>query len=520
MSSIWRQRGPLLSDYGQASAMPSPVNRMMAAVADDFRPSVDVNLGVGYVNEATIPRQLIVDATREVLADGERYPLALNYGGPRGTSSLIRSLRTYLTASAAGYADGTLASRQFIIGPNGATSLLEALATVLGPGLILTGDPIYYIYTNYLRRAGFRVLALPDDEFGLPPERIRRRLRALDGSELDALRFIYVMAVDNLTSTVLPPERMLQLLQLATEIGQARGTPLPLIVDRAYVDLVHDPAAQVPASVAGVDVAGVLYEVGTLSKIIAPGLRIGYLIGPGGPLLDALVQRTSDLGFSAPPINQEIASWILDHHINSQLARVRRGYQRKAVQVRRWLDEHLGDQLVEVRGGSASFYYYLTLATVSTSEDSAFFRQLTGQSAAASPRVLYLPGGGTLRGSGRGAARRWSQAAAHFVWLRGVGPDRVCHRADGRRSQSLGAGAVHAAADSWRHAQPPHTAARPQTAPVSGRRRVRCWCVRLWSGATQAGSCGGWRPARSAALPHLILAPLLESGWVALWCRG
>ena len=132
-----------------------------------------------------------------------------------------------------------------------------------------------------------------------------------------------------------------------------------------------------------------------------PGLRIGYLIGPTGRFLDGIIQRTSDIGFSAPLINQEIASYLLDHGIEAQIEKVNNGYRRKAKQVKTWMAELLGDSIEACRGGSAGFYYYLTLAGVATGSTSDFFRFLTrttgreevdGPLDAQHPKVIYIPG--------------------------------------------------------------------------------------------------------------------------------
>ncbi len=391
----------LLSQYGRMSAEPSPVARMMAAFAVDFRDDVDINLGVGYVNENTIPRAAIEEALHEVLANPSKYRVALNYGGPDGSENLIESIRQFHVGKGVGrLTDEVLAKNRIIVGPNGATSLLESIAHVLKPGIVITADPIYYIYCNFLERLGYEVCAVAEDEHGLDTDRLAAKLEEL-GSRRREIRFFYVVTVNNPTCTILNTERRRRLVEIAARLSREVGTRIPVFFDKAYEDLIHDPEVERPQSGLLCDKEGLVYEIGTLSKILAPSLRIGYMIGPPGPFVDAMVQRTSDAGFSAPLVTQEMASYLLDRHVAEQIRRVNLGYRDKAAATRQWIDANLGPFLTDVRGGTAGFYYYLTFDSVETHENSAFFRflsrttgdpQVDGQVGSKKARVAYIPG--------------------------------------------------------------------------------------------------------------------------------
>ena len=381
--------------------MPSPVNRLMTDFAVGFRDGHDINLGVGYVNEQTIPHQQIQLACKAVLARPKKYRASLNYGGAQGSPNLIASLRRFhIENRIGGITEQILNSRGIVIGANGATSLLESITHLLPAGIVLTADPMYYIYCNDLGRKGFSVIAIPEDDEGLDAERLRARLKTL-GDEKEAIRFFYVVTVNNPTCTILSNNRKRELVDIVTQLSYEVGRKIPIFFDNAYRDLVHDNTVEPVESALCYDTLGIVYEIGTLSKILAPGLRIGYLIGPKGPFLDGIVQRTSDIGFSAPLINQEIASYLLDHGIEAQIQKVNNGYHRKAKQVEAWIAALLGDSVQECRGGSAGFYYYLTLAGVATGSTSDFFKFLTrttgreeidGPLDSQHPKVIYIPG--------------------------------------------------------------------------------------------------------------------------------
>ena len=390
-----------LSSYGQASSHSSPVNKMMAEFAGTFRDGVDINLGVGYVNEKTIPVASLTEAMQAVAGGPGKYRQAFNYGSPAGSANLVASIRRFILEHHAGQMDATtLARLRLAIGACGATSILAALTDVLPRGIVVTSDPMYYIYTESLMRKGFEVLAVPEDDEGIDLAVLAHKLEAL-GDAARRISFFYVVTVNNPSCTILSNRRRRALLDVAAAMSRRQGRLIPIVYDLAYELLLHDPAVEPFASVLPVDELGIAYEIGTLSKILAPSLRIGYLLGPDGPLMNAMIQATSDTGFSAPLFVQEMASYLLDNCIDAQLQAVNAGYREKAIAVKAGIERYLGPYLQECRGGSAGFYYYLTLKDIETCPGSPFFRflmrttgdaEVDGSASHRKPCVTYIPG--------------------------------------------------------------------------------------------------------------------------------
>ena len=212
------------SPYGASSVTPSPVNRMMASFAVDFRDGYDVNLGVGYVNERTIPRKLIGEALDAVIQDPTTYRAAFNYGNPEGSANCIESIRRFLVKEGVGGLSREVLERnRIVVGASGVTSLLEGIARVLQPGVVITTDPQYYIYCDFLERCGYTVLPIPEDAGGMRIDVLERRIASLR----QPVSFFYIVTVNNPTCSILSNERKRRLLDIAHRLGQTTNRQYP-----------------------------------------------------------------------------------------------------------------------------------------------------------------------------------------------------------------------------------------------------------------------------------------------------
>ncbi len=386
------------SPLAKASLIPSAVNQLTSSFAEDFREGIDINLGVGYVNDKTIPTDEILKAYENIKSHPEHYKNALNYGSSEGSLNLRNSIRNYYLKHGIGQLNQSdFNGKKILIGANGATSLLDSISDVLKPGIVITADPFYYIYTETLESKGFKIIVIPEDEDGLNTEILKKTLKEINTNEIS---FFYIVTVNNPSTTVLSDLRRKEIVEISTELSIQNNHLIPVVFDKAYEDIIHDPTLLQPVSGLKYDTLGNIIEIGTLSKILAPALRIGYAILPDNALATVLTQRTSDIGFSSSLINQEISSWLLDNYIEIQKSNVHQGYQKKAKYIKCLIDKYLSPYIETYTGGEASFYFYLTLKNIRTDKDSDFFsflsrttgiKEIDGERYK-NPRLIYIPG--------------------------------------------------------------------------------------------------------------------------------
>jgi 2-aminoadipate transaminase len=179
---------------------------------------------------------------------------------------------------------------------------------------VLVEEPSYLAAIRSFKMAGAEVVPVPCDDDGLDPEAVAA-LAARHGA-----RLLYTVATfQNPTGRTLPLDRRKALVELAARTG------LWILEDDPYGELrYHGEPVPAIASLPGAD--GRVLAISTLSKVAAPGLRIGWLRTPPslrGPTVVA--KQAADLHSST--IDQAAAArWLAAIDLDAHVATLRRAY--------------------------------------------------------------------------------------------------------------------------------------------------------------------------------------------------
>ncbi|MFD4634208.1 PLP-dependent aminotransferase family protein [Streptomyces sp. NPDC058284] len=278
----------------------SPVRDILAVTA---RPEV-INFAGGLPAPDLFDGDGIAAAFRAVLA--ETPERALQYSTTEGEPAL----RTAIAARTA--ARGLPTGADDVLVTTGSQQALSLLATALiEPGdTVLVENPCYLAALQAFGFAGARVVPVPCDASGIDPT-------ALD--ELVALhrpKLLYtVPTFQNPTGRTLPTHRRAAVARVAEERG------LWIVEDDPYGELRFEgERAPWIATYPGAEDRTVL--LGSFSKVMAPGLRIGWLRAPAALLRAcAVAKQAADL--HTPTVNQLAAArYLTDRDLDAHVARV------------------------------------------------------------------------------------------------------------------------------------------------------------------------------------------------------
>ena len=269
---------------------------------------------------------------------------SLQYAVPQGNPELRAWIASYMNA------DGCHLTAENILIVHGAKNGLDLICRLLldeGDALIVSA-PTYFTALPIFRSFGAQIVEVGQDAAGLRVEQIENLLAARKQSGLPKPKFIYdVSDFHNPSGIGMPLARRRALVELAGREG------IYLVEDNPY-RRVRFEGESVP-TLAALDSRGLVFHVGTFSKLIAPGLRMGW-IAARREFIARLIQLKSD-GGSNPLIQRIVLEFCGSAAFEAHALKVRQTYRehrdRMIAAVRRELP---GVTLTVPQGG-----YYLWL---------------------------------------------------------------------------------------------------------------------------------------------------------------
>ncbi|MGI4983329.1 MAG: PLP-dependent aminotransferase family protein [Janthinobacterium lividum] len=252
------------------------------------------------------------------------------------------------------------------------------LRVLVDPGaVVITEQPAYPATLQALKMQRARVVTVPVDAQGLDVARLAAMLAS--GAVVKPKLLYTVPTFANPTGATLSRERRLALIDLAIQYR------FLIVEDDPYGDLrfAGAPVPSLRALAEEIDggAAHVVY-FGSLSKIVAPGLRVGWMVAPAEVVRRCVVaKQTVDL-CSAPWTQAIAAAYLAQGALAEHLPRITAAYRRKCDALCDALDAHLAGRMRFERPDGGLFVW----ARLDGVDSSELLQHAIAQ------KVLFVPG--------------------------------------------------------------------------------------------------------------------------------
>jgi GntR family transcriptional regulator, regulator for abcA and norABC len=288
---ITKKRIPSWNRYIEAgSFLPNlPVTQRIRREMEEHKL---INLASGELSEDLFP----LDTLREIIST-RTFIGSLGYDHPQGSAIL----RETITKHVKQFRKIETNPSSILITSGAQQALHLVVQCLLKPGdAVALEDPSYQYNLPIFKSAGLKTYSLSVDKDGINPE----ELVALHKKH--RIRMIFLNpAFQNPTGALLHKNRRKTILEISSEYG------IPVVEDDPY-SLISFSGEEI-STLKSMDLNGNVLYISSLSKIVASGLRIGWIIGP-----KSVIERLSDAKQQIDFGHASFTQWIANDFLESK----------------------------------------------------------------------------------------------------------------------------------------------------------------------------------------------------------
>ncbi|MED1472375.1 PLP-dependent aminotransferase family protein [Bacillus salipaludis] len=224
-----------------------------------------IRLSSGYPEPTLVPAEQLKEAVVSLLE--EENDLPLHYLGSPKIVKLEENIQNRLASR------GIHVKREELLITSGACQAIDLIARVLldDETFVVVESPTYMEALEIFKNYTHNIISIPVDERGLQTKRLEKLLEERKSKGLALPSFLYTIPTfQNPTGTTMSAERRQHVMELAVKYN------FFILEDDAYGELGFDNS---PLPLKAIDKEGLVIYVGSLSKTVAPGMRIGWISG-------------------------------------------------------------------------------------------------------------------------------------------------------------------------------------------------------------------------------------------------
>ena len=336
-----------------------------------------ISFAGGFPDSAMFDVEGIREASNQALT--EEPGAALQYGATEGYQPLREQLAAFMQAKGA----RDVAPDQLIV-TTGSQQALDLLGkTMISPGdKVIVEGPTFLATIQCFRLYGAQLISAPVDANGVDTMKLEQLI-----AEHRPKMVYLIPTFGNPSGAMLNLERRKRVLELAVKYQTL------IVEDDPYGDLYFGEApppsmlalsAQVPGSRA------LLAHCGSLSKVLSPGLRVGWMIAPPELLAKATMCKQFSDAHTSTFAQATAAHYLKAGRMPATLAHVRKVYAERAQAMGHALRRELGDAIDFVQPQGGLFVWArLTGAGGKSSDGAAFAKRAIDKGVAFVPGVPF-----------------------------------------------------------------------------------------------------------------------------------